>query len=134
MATKSREVPDIDEQALLNSIAEKSFGTDFIARTASVEQTTLTVSDETIVQTDNFKRISGKQRKFALKEFRQQFMQTPKIDNRKPVFISLAIRDSLDRIVRLFGEHGMSVSGLMENLARIFLETYRDDVEQWRKL
>jgi hypothetical protein len=61
-------------------------------------------------------------------------MQVPKIDDRKPVFISLATRDSLERIVRLFGERGMSVSGLVENLARNFLETYRDDVEQWRKL
>ncbi|GHU65457.1 hypothetical protein FACS1894123_11380 [Bacteroidia bacterium] len=61
-------------------------------------------------------------------------MQTPKIENRKPVFISETIRDDLDRIVRLFGERGMSVSGLMENLARNFLETYRDDVEQWRKM
>ncbi|GHU15006.1 hypothetical protein FACS189441_5990 [Betaproteobacteria bacterium] len=67
-------------------------------------------------------------------EFRRQLMQTPKIENRKPVFISLAVRDSLERIVRLFGEHGMSVSGLIENLSQNFLETYRDDVEQWRKL
>jgi hypothetical protein len=74
--------------------------------------------------TGNSKRVSGKQRKLALEEFRQQFMQAPKIDDRKPVFISLVIRDSLDRIVRLFGERGMSVSGLIENLARNFLETY----------
>ncbi|GHV00825.1 hypothetical protein FACS1894159_07430 [Bacteroidia bacterium] len=134
MATKSREVPDIDEQALLNSITEKSFGIDFMAQTAPIEQTVITVPDETIVQSDNSKRINSKQRKFALEEFRQQFMQTPKIDNRKPVFISLSVRDSLERIVRLFGEHGMSVSGLVENLSQNFLETYRDDVEQWRKL
>jgi hypothetical protein len=134
MTAKSREVPDIDEQALLNSIAEKSFGMDFIAQAAPVEQTVSTIPDETTVQTDNSKRTGSKQRKASLEEFRQQFMQTPKFDNRKPVFISLSIRDSLDRIVRLFGKHGMSVSGLMENLARNFLEPYRDDVEQWRKL
>jgi hypothetical protein len=134
MTAKSREVPDIDEQALLNSIAGKSFGTDFIAQAAPVEQTVSTFPDATPVQTGNSKRTGSKQRKVSLEEFRQQFMQTPKIDNRKPVFISLAIHDSLDRIVRLFGEHGMSVSGLVENLTRNFLETYRDDVEQWRKL
>jgi hypothetical protein len=134
MTTKSREVPDIDEQALLNSIAEKSFGIDFTAHSTPVEQTAITVPNEPTVQSDNSKRINSKQRKLALEEFRQQFMQTPKIDNRKPVFISLSVRDSLERIVRLFGEHGMSVSGLVENLARNFLETYRDDVEQWRKL
>jgi hypothetical protein len=134
MAAKSREIPDIDEQALLNSITEKSFGIDFIAPTTSVVPTVIGVSDETTAQSDNSKRINNKQRKFALEEFREQFMQTPKIDNRKPVFISLAVRDNLERIVRLFGEHGMSVSGLIENLSRNFLETYRDDVEQWRKM
>jgi hypothetical protein len=61
-------------------------------------------------------------------------MHVPKIDDRKPVFISLSVRDSLDRIVRLFGERGLSVSGLMENLARNFLETYKEDIEQWRKI
>ncbi|GAB6012456.1 DUF3408 domain-containing protein [Viscerimonas tarda] len=134
MTTKSRVVPDIDEQALLNSIAEKNFGIDFMEQTAPVEQTAITVPDEPTIQADNSKRTGNKQRKLALDEFRQQFMQTPKIEDRKPVFISLAVRDSLERIVRLFGEHGMSVSGLIENLSQNFLETYRDDVEQWRKL
>ncbi|GHT01214.1 hypothetical protein FACS189421_13830 [Bacteroidia bacterium] len=134
MTTKSRAVSDIDEQALLNSIAEKNFGIDFMEQTASVEQTAITVPDEPTIQADNSKRTGNKQRKLALDEFGQQFMQTPKIENHKPVFISETIRDDLDRIVRLFGERGMSVSGLMENLARNFLETYRDYVEQWRKL
>jgi hypothetical protein len=134
MTTKSRAVSDIDEQALLNSIADKNYGIDFMEQTAPVEQTAITVPDESVVQSDSSKKTSGKQRKLALDEFRQQFMQTPKIENRKPVFISETIRDDLDRIVRLFGERGMSVSGLVENLARNFLKTYRDDVEQWRKL
>ena len=29
---------------------------------------------------------------------------------------------------------GMSASGLIETLARLHLETYREDIEQWRKL
>jgi hypothetical protein len=61
-------------------------------------------------------------------------MQTPRIENRKPVFISEAIRNDLDRITRLFGERGLSVSGLIENLSLHFLETYKNDVEQWRKM
>jgi hypothetical protein len=156
MTKRSRTVPEIDEQALLKSIAEYDFGSSFLnhptvqkqqqavneeaVQTASIdttvtnEQSAATVPDETIVQADSSKKISGKQRKSSLEGFKQQFMQTSKIDDRKPVFISLATRDSLDRIIRLFGERGLSVSGLMENLARNFLETYRDDVEQWRKM
>ncbi|GHU15009.1 hypothetical protein FACS189441_6000 [Betaproteobacteria bacterium] len=60
MTTKSRVVPDIDEQALLNSIAEKSFGIDFMEQTAPVTQSATTVPDEPVVQSDNSKRMSGK--------------------------------------------------------------------------
>ena len=134
MTTKDREVPDIDEKALLNSIVEKSFGTSFVAQITPTAQTEVTVPDESTAQSDSSKRMNSKLQKFALDEFRQQFMQVPKIEDRKPVFISLAIRNSLERIVRLFGERGMSVSGLIENLARNFLEIYKDDVEQWRKM
>ena len=28
----------------------------------------------------------------------------------------------------------MSASGLIENLVRLHLDTYRNDIEQWRKL
>jgi hypothetical protein len=66
-----------------------------------------------------------------LEKFRQQFLRTPRIENRKPVFISEVIRNDLDRIARLFGERELSVSGLVENLSLHFLETYKDDVEQW---
>jgi hypothetical protein len=140
MVKSNREVADIDEQALLNSIADDSY-----KRQLSVQSMQTVPVDNTIVSkpdagrmndemTTNSKRTSGKQLKFALEEFRKQFMNAPKIENRKPVFVSETVRDDLDRIVRLFGERGLSVSGLVENLARNFLETYRDDVEQWRKL
>ena len=145
MSTK-RIIDDIDEEALLNSIAKKHSGYNSIPelteqkeqRTTNAE-TAQTTSIETVVtseqrtQSEN-KRTGSKQRKASLGEFRQQFMQTSKIDNRKPVFISETIRNDLDRIVRLFGERGLSVSGLVENITRHFLETYKDDVEQWRKM
>jgi hypothetical protein len=76
----------------------------------------------------------SRQRKLALDEFRKQFMQAPKIDARKPVFVNENTRDDLERIVRLFGYRKLSVSGLIENLARHFIETYKEEVEQWRKM
>ena len=92
-----------------------------------------TVTSEQSTQSDS-KRIGNKQRKTSLEEFKKQFMTSPKIDDRKPVFVSLVTRDSLDRVARLFGERGLSVSGLVENLSRNFLETYKDEIEQWRKM
>lgn len=80
------------------------------------------------------KRISSKQRRLSLDEYRTTYLHVPKIADRKPVFVSGEVRDSLDRIVRYFGSRGMSASGMVENLVRLHLETYREDIEQWRKL
>lgn len=80
------------------------------------------------------RRISNKQRRLSLDEYRSTFLQVPKIADRKPVFVSHEVRDRLDRIVRYFGGRGMSVSGLVENLVRHHLATYGNDIDQWRKL
>jgi hypothetical protein len=80
------------------------------------------------------RRISGKQRRTSLEEYKETFLSVPSIEDRKPVFLSRSTRDALDRIVRMFGERRMSVSGLVENIARQHLDTYREDIEAWRKL
>ena len=95
------------------------------------EQTVLNVPTES---TEPARRTSSKQRKASLNEYREQFLMTPKITDRQPVFISRTTRDSIDDIVRRLGERRMSVSGFLENLANHHLETYREEVEQWTRL
>lgn len=80
------------------------------------------------------KRISSKQRRLSLDEYRTTYLKVPKIINRKPVFVCETVRDELDRVVRYLGGKGMSASGLIENLVRLHLDAYRNDIEQWRKL
>ena len=80
------------------------------------------------------RRISGKQRRASLEEYKDSFLSIPSIEDRKPVFLSRSTRDALDRIVRMFGERRMSVSGLVENIARQHLAIYGEDIEAWRKL
>ena len=80
------------------------------------------------------RRISGKQRRASLEEYKEAFLTVPTIEDRKPVFLSRSTRDALDRIVRMFGERRMSVSGLVENIARQHLAIYGEDIEAWRKL
>ena len=80
------------------------------------------------------RRISGKQRRASLEEYKETFLPVPSIEDRKPVFLSRSTRDALDRIVRMFGDRKMSVSGLVENIARQHLATYGEDIEAWRKL
>ena len=80
------------------------------------------------------RRISGKQRRASLEEYKEAFLPVPSIEDRKPVFLSRRTCDALDRIVRMFGERRMSVSGLVENIVRQHLDTYGEDIEAWRKL
>lgn len=80
------------------------------------------------------KRISQKQRKASLEEYKSIFLNPPKITDRKTVYLSAETRDRLDEIVRRLGERGSSVSGFIENMAREHLETYRDEIEQWKRL
>ena len=80
------------------------------------------------------KRVSNKQRRLSLDEYRTTYLRVPKITDRKPVFVSGEVRDRLDEIVRRLGGRGMSVSGLVENLARQHFASYGNDIEQWRKL
>ena len=80
------------------------------------------------------KRLSTRQRRASLNEYREAFMAVPKIIDRQPVFVSREVRDRIDSVVRRLGERKMSVSGFLENLARHHLDMYADDLEQWKRL
>lgn len=120
------EVPDVSETgtAVMEETAEE-------AANEMLEESASDMPEKTALPQ---RRISSKQRRLSLDEYRTSYLQVPKIADRKPVFVSGEVRDSLDRIVRYFGGRGMSASGLVENLVHLHLETYREDIEQWRKL
>ena len=99
--------------------------------TAMADEAAGVVTEEAVLPQ---KRVSSKQRRLSLEEYRTTYLQVPKIVNRKPVFVSEEVRDELDRVVRFLGGEGMGASGLIENLVRLHLDTYRNDIEQWRKL
>jgi hypothetical protein len=80
------------------------------------------------------RRVSSKQRRLSLEEYRNAYLKVPLIIDRKPVFVSCEVRDRLEDYVRKLGGRKMSVSGLLENIARQHLDTYDADFEQWRKL
>lgn len=93
-----------------------------------------TEADNVTVERTVARRISSKQRRLSLDEYRATYLRVPKIADRKPVFVSGEVRDRLDEIVRRLGGRDMSVSGLIENLAHQHLSSYEDDIDQWRKL
>ena len=74
------------------------------------EEVEATVSETDVpVERIIARRISSKQRRLSLEEYRTTFLQVPKITDRKPVFLSGEMRDRLDEIVRRIGGRGLSV-------------------------
>lgn len=119
------------ESSLNDTGKEKSEGTVEQTDTTSEFQQPSTGKEEAVLSSQ--RRIS-RQRKLSLDEYRKAFLQVPRIEDRKPVFVSGEVRDRLDEFVRRLGGRKMSVSGLLENIARQHLEIYSEDFEQWRKL
>ena len=78
------------------------------------------------------RRVSSKQRKLSLEEYRNTFMRPYRIEDRKPVFISGKLRKMLDKFACKIGEDRMSMSGLLENIVRHHIERYADDFEHWK--
>ena len=78
------------------------------------------------------RRVSSKQRKLSLEEYRNTFMRPYKIEDRKPVFISGKLRKMFDKFACKIGEDRMSMSGLLENIVRHHIELYSEDFEHWK--
>ena len=78
------------------------------------------------------RRVSSKQRKLSLEEYRKTFMRPYKIEDRKPVFISGKLRKMLDKFACKIGEDRMSMSGLLENIVSHHIELYSEDFEHWK--
>ena len=113
-----------------NRIAGSVIDEEAVAEPQSImEVSTITEEPPTIQR-----RVSSKQRKLSLEEYRSTYLKVPVIKDRKPVFLSCEVRDRLDDYVHKLGGRKMSVSGLLENIARQHIDTYDADFEQWRKL
>lgn len=112
----------------------ESNDTQIIPSTAEKSSAVVTLEPAPTINAPMATRISAKQRKLSLEEYKQDYLIVPKIQDRKPVFISSELRDELDDVVRKLGEKKMSASGFIENLVMQHLSTYREDIEKWKKL
>ncbi len=132
--------PDASNDNENATAADTAVGNGDRCNTSESVQTKITESAmpaepiEPPVSTLTSKRTTSKQRRESLEEYRHTFLTIPKLEDRKPVFISCEVRDRIDGIVRRLGGRGGSVSGFIENLARHHLDMYEEDIEAWRKL
>ena len=134
-AAKDAEIKKSAEMALQdftpkNRIADSVIDEEAVAETQSIAKAKAVNEDQPTIQ----RRVRSKQRKLSLEEYRNAYLKVPTIIDRKPVFVSCEVRDRLEDYVRKLGGRKMSVSGLLENIARQHLDTYDADFEQWRKL
>ena len=113
-----------------NGIADSVIDEEAVAEPQSIMDVSIITEEPPTIQ----RRVSSKQRKLSLEEYRNAYLKVPIIIDRKPVFVSCEVRDRLDDYVHKLGGRKMSVSGLLENIARQHIDTYDADFEQWRKL
>ena len=128
-AARDAEIKQSVEMELANFSPETSIPNPVMVDEIEETQASTTAEPPTIQR-----RVSGKQRRLSLEEYRNVYLKVPIIIDRKPVFVSCEVRDRLEDYVRKLGGRKMSVSGLLENIARQHLDTYDADFEQWRKL
>ena len=117
-------LPSVAEQAQTEAVPSVAEVTDEVPPTNVVDEQPPTPPIQ--------RRVSSKQRKLSLEEYRNAYLNVPGIIDRKPVFVSCAVRDRLEDYVRKLGGRKMSVSGLLENIARQHLELYAEDFEHWK--
>ena len=121
---KSESIPLVAEQVQTEAASSVTEDVDEIPPTNVVDEQPPTQPIQ--------RRVSSKQRKLSLEEYRNTFMRPYKIEDRKPVFISGKLRKMLDKFACKIGEDRMSMSGLLENIVRHHIELYSEDFEHWK--
>lgn len=111
-----------------NRIADSVIDEEAVAEPQSIMDVSIITEEPPTIQ----RRVSSKQRKLSLEEYRKTFMRPYKIEDRKPVFISGKLRKMLDKFACKIGEDRMSMSGLLENIVRHHIELYSEDFEHWK--
>ena len=113
-----------------NRIVDSVTDEEAVAEPQSIMDVSIITEEPPTIQ----RRVSSKQRRLSLEEYRNAYLKVPVIIDRKPVFVSCEVRDRLEDYVCKLGGRKMSVSGLLENIALQHLDTYDADFELWRKL
>ena len=80
------------------------------------------------------RRISAKMRKETLEAYKQAYLVPTRMSNRKAVYLSRETQERADFIVRRLGDRGSNLSSFVENIVRLHLEEYGEDIEKWRRL
>ena len=79
-------------------------------------------------------RIGKQQRKSDFAEFKATFLAPAKLVNRHALNIEGDLWNQLERVSRILGDRGTTVSSYANAIIAEHLKQYADDIEVWRKL
>ena len=96
----------------------------------AIEATATTEASEQPKQ----QRIGKQQRKSDFAEFKATFLAPAKLVNRHALNIEGNLWDQLERVSRILGDRGTTVSSYANAIIAEHLKQYADDIEIWRKL
>lgn len=96
----------------------------------AIEPTTTTEATEQPKQ----QRIGKQQRKSDFADFKATFLAPAKLVNRHALNIEGDLWDQLERVSRILGDRGTTVSSYANAILAEHLKQYADDIEIWRKL
>ena len=95
------------------------------------------IASESTLHTENAtiqRRISAKMRRGTLEAYKQAFLVPSKLNDRKAVYLSRETQERADFVVRRLGDRRSNLSSFVENIVRLHLEEYGEDIEKWRRL
>ena len=95
------------------------------------------IASESALHTENAtvqRRISAKMRRGTLEAYKQAFLVPTKLNDRKAVYLSRETQERADFIICRLGDRRSNLSSFVENIVRLHLEEYGEDIEKWRRL
>ena len=96
----------------------------------AIEATATTEASEQPKQ----QHIGKQQRKSDFADFKATFLAPAKLVNRHALNIEGNLWDQLERVSRILGDRGTTVSSYANAIIAEHLKQYADDIEIWRKL
>lgn len=91
-------------------------------------------NEQTVTEPPKQQRIGKQQRKSDFAEFKATFLAPAKLVNRHALNIEGDLWDQLERVSRILGDRGTTVSSYANAILAEHLKQYADDIEIWRKL
>ena len=120
----------INSDNTVNSTTPANADNLFDNEQTATEATAVTATTEPPKQ----QRIGKQQRKSDFAEFKATFLAPTKLVNRHALNIEGDLWDQLERVSRILGDRGTTVSSYANAILAEHLKLYADDIEIWRKL